>query len=153
MNIMKEASYLKGLMDGLKINESTNEGKVLVKVADLIDKVCEEICLLHEELEDAWQVIDELDENLRALENDVIDDYEEGFCECFCVKCPNCGSEHYMKYEDLTEEELENNAIKCPNCKAEIDLDDCLVDEDFEGCDCGCGKADCCCDDDCDCEN
>ena len=40
--LTERASYLQGLADGLKINEDTNEGKLLLAMLDLIDEMaCE----------------------------------------------------------------------------------------------------------------
>ena len=41
--LTERVSYLRGLMDGLGINESTNEGKVLVNVIDILDDIIDEI--------------------------------------------------------------------------------------------------------------
>ena len=144
-------------MEGLDIDKKTKEGKILGALVDILDDICEEVEDLSDEMREAWDVIDEIDEDLKELEEEVFCECEDNCCnEYFCVRCPKCGSEHYMKYEDLTEDELEDNAIKCPNCKSKIDLDECLIcdEDDFEGCGCGCGHEDCSCDDcDCDCEH
>ena len=37
MELSKKVAYLKGLMEGLKIDDSTNEGKILTIMADILD--------------------------------------------------------------------------------------------------------------------
>ena len=37
MELSKKVAYLKGLMEGLKIDDSTNEGKILTIMADIVD--------------------------------------------------------------------------------------------------------------------
>ncbi|MBP0979594.1 MAG: hypothetical protein J6C55_03000 [Oscillospiraceae bacterium] len=158
MDILKKSAYIKGLMEGLNVDDSTNEGKILCKVVELLDGICEEICDVREDIESVWEVVDEIDEDLRSLEQDVFDDCDDdcdcGFSDFFCVRCPKCGKEHYVRYSDLTEKELEEGKIKCPECKVEIDIDECLVsDDELDGCDCGCGKVGCDCDDgNCNCD-
>ena len=46
MGITENAAYLKGLADGLKLDESTNEGKLIVKMLDLIEEMAEKISVL-----------------------------------------------------------------------------------------------------------
>lgn len=150
--VTKKAAYVKGLLEGLDIDKHTKEGKLLTKIVDLFEDVCEEVDRLKEDVCEMEQAIDDMDQDLNDLEDYVFsDEYDDkyDFDDCFCVKCPNCGEEHYMKYSDLNEDELESGEIKCPSCKAKINLDECLVFNENEDdyCDCGCGKADCDCDD------
>lgn len=154
MDILKRSAYIKGLIEGLEIEESTSEGKVLCKIVELLDDICEEISDIKENVEEVWDVVDDIDEELQSLEEDVFSDLDCNFNEFFCVKCPKCGKEHFIHYKDLTENELEEGKIKCPDCKGQIDLDECLVlSEDVDGCDCGCGKVSCDCDDgNCNCD-
>ena len=39
MELSKKVAYLKGLMEGLKIDDSTNEGKILTIMADILDEM------------------------------------------------------------------------------------------------------------------
>ena len=39
MELSQKVAYLKGLMDGLKVDESTNEGKILKVMADILDEM------------------------------------------------------------------------------------------------------------------
>ncbi len=146
MDILKKVGYVRGFMEGLKIDEKTDEGKLLSKIVDLLDDVCQEIKDLKVDLEASWDMIDDMDRDLAELEEEVFGDCCDDVDDVFCVKCPDCGEEHYLRYDMLTDDELETGKIKCPSCKAEIDIDDCLVDEE-QGCSCGCGKSDCKCDD------
>ena len=41
MGITENAAYLKGLAEGLKLDESTNEGKLIVKMLDVIEELAE----------------------------------------------------------------------------------------------------------------
>lgn len=147
MSILKKSAYIKGLMDGLDLDKNTNEGKILSKIIDLLEDICEEVCNVKEDINDVWKVVDDVDEDLKKLEDFAFSNCDSKLDDYFCVKCPNCGQEHYMRYSDLTTDELEDGEIKCPNCKAKIDLDKCLVcDEEIGNCDCG--KINCNCNDD-----
>lgn len=154
MNISKKASYIKGLMEGLKIDENKDEGKLLASIVELLDDICEEVSDVRDNIEDIWENIEDIDGVIEDIEDDICQRKYE-FDDSFCVKCPNCGKEYFMKFADLTHEELESGEIKCPECKAKIILDECIIIDD-EYCDCECGhkKSECDCEDgQCDCNN
>ena len=57
MEITEKVAYLKGLMEGMKIDTETNEGKILSAMVDIL----EDIGL---ELEDLWNAQGELEDGL-----------------------------------------------------------------------------------------
>jgi DNA repair ATPase RecN len=90
MTLTEKASYLKGLMDGMNLDTTTNEGKLFAAIADLLDELCisvadledqteimgEELDLIEESLDEIDEIIDEIDE---AIED--IDDTLDEICE------------------------------------------------------------------------
>ncbi|WP_406542256.1 CD1247 N-terminal domain-containing protein [Clostridium ljungdahlii] len=42
-SIISKVSYLNGLVDGLKIDKSTNEGKMLIEIVNVLKSMAEEI--------------------------------------------------------------------------------------------------------------
>ena len=73
MEITEKVAYLKGLMEGMKIDTESNEGKILTAMADIL----EDIGL---ELEDLWNAQGELEDGLDVVSDDledVEDDEEE----------------------------------------------------------------------------
>ena len=50
MELSKKVAYLKGLMEGLKIDDSTNEGKILTIMADILDEMSATVEDIAEEL-------------------------------------------------------------------------------------------------------
>ena len=46
MELSKKVAYLKGLMEGLKIDDSTNEGKILTIMADILDEMSATVKIL-----------------------------------------------------------------------------------------------------------
>ena len=44
--LFQRVSYLRGLAEGLKISDSTDEGKVLLSIIDTLDEIVEAIDLL-----------------------------------------------------------------------------------------------------------
>ena len=66
MEITEKVAYLKGLMEGMKIDTESNEGKVLAAMADIL----EDIGL---ELEDLWNAQGELEDGLKKTGSTVLD--------------------------------------------------------------------------------
>lgn len=73
MELSKKVGYVRGLMAGLSIDDSTAEGKVLAAMADVLEEMADEI----EMIEDAMDsVVDELAdvENIKEMLSDMYDD-------------------------------------------------------------------------------
>ena len=70
MTLSEKAAYLKGLMDGLKLDTEKDENKVLAAVVDMLSDVAETVS----DLED---VVDTISDELDCIEEDLdnIDDY------------------------------------------------------------------------------
>ncbi|MBQ8623629.1 MAG: hypothetical protein IJ424_04535 [Oscillospiraceae bacterium] len=148
MNLTEKAAYLKGLMDGLKIDDSTNEGKVLLAMYDLLSELAESVDEIDQDVDDIVEFCNVLDEDLANIENDLYDDedddYDDDYCddECDCDDCCDCEDCDDDRYEvvcptcgdtiELTLEMVEEGSIECPNCGELLEFD---IEEE---CDCGC---------------
>jgi len=113
MNYLYEkVSYLKGLSEGLAIDETSKEGKLLVQIIDALDDFAVAINDLDEELGEIVEFVDAIDADLDDLEEDVYGDLEdEDFDE---IECPYCGEPLYVDEDDFNDEgDLE---VTCPNC-------------------------------------
>lgn len=141
MDICEKIAYIKGLAEGLGIDDATKEGKVLNAIIDLLEDITEEICEIEDGCDELMEQIDAVDEDLSALEDIIYEDDDCDCCDCddcddFCedevyeIECPACNDIIYLDGEMLEEE-----GMVCPNCGTELEFD-------FDGCDCDC----------CDCE-
>ena len=140
MSNLEKVSYIRGLAEGLELDGSKKEDKVLNAVIDLLDDMAKSMARTEEALNETRDQLDEVDEDLGLLEDDFYgdealddeddDDEEECYYE---VTCPNC-NETICLSEDI----ICDGQIECPNCGKllEFDLDD-------DECDCGCGCEDC----------
>lgn len=140
MTISEKVAYIKGLADGLVLDDNNKQDKLLKAIIDVLD----DIALTVEDLEDCSaelaEQIDAVDEDLAALEDVVYeedDDCDDCCCDCdddmYEVECPNCHDIIYVDEDMLCEE-----SIDCPNCgtKLEFDLEcDCCHEDD-----CGCNE-------------
>lgn len=144
MDICEKIAYIKGLAEGLKVDDSTNEGKILTAIIDLLGDITSEICNIEDGCDELMEHIDAVDEDLSELEEYVYedeydDDDEDDDCDCDCchddevyeIECPACNNLIY-----LDEEMLEEDGMVCPNCGTELEFD--FEGCDCENCDCGC---------------
>lgn len=144
MSNLEKVSYIRGLVEGLELDGSKKEVKVLNAVVDLLDDMAKSMAKTEEALNETRDQLDEVDEDLGLLEDDFYgdedlddeeDDDEDDEEECYYeVTCPNC-NETICLSEDI----ICDGQIECPNCGKLLEFD---LDDDDE-CDCGCGCEDC----------
>ena len=124
MTISEKSAYLKGLMDGLKLNTESDEGKMIAAIVDLLGDVTKRVTDIEET---TIAISDELDWDDDEDELDG-EDPEEGF---------DFGDENSTIYEvecacgeiiDFDEEVLEKGSIVCPNCGETLEFS--LEDEE-----------------------
>ena len=120
----EKVAYLKGLADGLQVDDSSKEGKLLIQVIDVLEAISDEMEDVYDELDDMAEVIDELDEyvdaideDLSDLEEDVYEDFDEDYEE---VECPECGETILIESQIVDK----GNSVKCPNCSAFFRVDE-----------------------------
>ena len=151
MTISEKSAYLKGLMDGLKLNTESDEGKMIAGIVDLLGDMAKRVTDIEETTIAISDELDEIEEDLDAIEDFIMDeddddfedfedyedddwedeeDPEEGF---------DFGDEDTTGYEvecacgeiiDFDEETLEKGSIVCPNCGETLEFS--LDDEDEE---------------------
>lgn len=78
--LMQKVSYLKGLADGLDIEDTSKEGKLLLHIVDTLEEFAD---VLEETIEnqiDLEEYVDFIDEDLADVEEDIYgldEDYDE----------------------------------------------------------------------------
>lgn len=151
MTISEKSAYLKGLMEGLKLNTESNEGKMIAAIVDLLGDVTKRVGDIEETTIAISDELDEIEEDLDAIEDYILDDEddyddedesdwdededeldaedpEEGFefgdedTTVYEVECA-CG-----EVIDFDEEVLEKGSIVCPNCGETLEFS--LEDEE-----------------------
>lgn len=137
-----KVQYLRGLADGLHIENESKEGKLLLALIDAMDEFAQEIARIDAELSELDDVVDNIEEDLETMDEmlfngedwdddddeddwDDDDDDEEGgkavirelndgaFIE---YECPHCRSKIYYdaKTFDLSQEHT------CPDCGKDL---------------------------------
>ncbi|MDE5859770.1 MAG: hypothetical protein K2H23_05230 [Oscillospiraceae bacterium] len=141
MKLGEKVSYLKGLIEGLEIDENTKEGKVIAVMADILQDMALSAEDMQDQIDEIVEVVDTIDEDLGDLERDFYeldddccgdDDYDD--CDCcgddeddmYEVVCPSCGDTIC-----LNEGMVEEGSMTCPGCGEllEFDFDDEEEDE------------------------
>lgn len=155
MELKEKAAYLKGLVEGLGIDESTKEGKVIKAMSELLCEMAQAVDSIDEDVTQAYDQINDLSEELEDLEADLYEDDdadEEEDAESaddtedeadeddeddeddnadvasepyYEVACPACGETVYVSEDDLDAGE----AI-CPSCKVAFEV--ALADDEEE---------------------
>ncbi|MCQ2479113.1 MAG: hypothetical protein MJ120_00630 [Clostridia bacterium] len=139
MTVTEKAAYLKGLAEGLNLDESKPETKLIKAMLDVIDEMALSIADLEDDVDMIVDQLDAVDEDLSEVEDFVFgeDDLEDEYSSC--EGCPGCGEGDYFEVECpacgevicLDESMLDEESIECPACgeTLEFDFD---VDEDAE---------------------
>ncbi len=131
MNTLERVAYIKGLAEGLELDESTKEGKLLKAIIEVLGDMAEDAADLEDYVAELSEQVDAVDEDLSTLEEvvyDELDDEDGCDCDCDCcdewdeglydVTCPNCKEEIV-----IDEETLLDGSIECPNCGEPLEFD------------------------------
>ena len=142
MTLAEKAAYLKGLMDGIKLDTEKDENRLLKAVVDLLQDMAVSIDDLEDNAIAVSDELDEIEENLDAIDEFLMDededddfddddlDYDLGDDDfaydedpIYEVTCPKCGKVHQFSEKDLLEGS--KNCSKCGELlEFEFDEDD-----------------------------
>ena len=132
MTTTEKVAYLKGLFEGMEIDESTKEGKLLKAIVDVLGELAEDHADLEDYVAELTEQVDAVDEDLSSLEDVVyeeLDDECDGDCEgcdgcddwdddLYDVTCPSCKESF-----EVDEETLLDGGVDCPNCGEHLEFD------------------------------
>ena len=125
MGISEKVAYLKGLAEGLNLDDSTKEGKLLLAIVDVLDDMAEEFADIEDEIVDLEDGLDAVSDDLNDVEeflyetsDDEDEEDEDDDDEYFVTTCPECEEEVIFD-----ESVLEDGEVICPNCGAKLEFD------------------------------
>ena len=136
MTISEKSAYLKGLMDGLKLNTESDEGKMIAAIVDLLGDVTKKLTAVEDTTIAISDELDEIEEDLDAIEDFIMDEDDDDYDdeddydfddedEDYDEEGFDFGDEDSTIYEvecacgeiiDFDEETLEKGSMTCPNC-------------------------------------
>jgi hypothetical protein len=123
MTLNEKAAYIKGLADGLDFDKTTAEGKLIAALLDLTGELCQAIEEIDEDLGAVEEyLLDEIDEDCDCDCCDCIDDCDCDCDDCDCFDCLDCD-------EDCEDEEFYE--VVCPACGETICFDDSIDPEEL----------------------
>ena len=132
MTLSERTAYLKGLMEGMKIDTESNEGKLFKAIVDtlddmaltvsdledVVDAVCDELDSIEEDLDTIEEYLLDEDDDEEDYEDEEDDEFDFGDEVIYEIKCPVCNT-----VINLDEEMLEAGSIVCPDCGEELEFD------------------------------
>ena len=132
MTITEKAAYIKGLVDGLELDESSKETKVIKALVDIIDDMAlsiadaeDDIAVLADEIDDIEEHLDAVDVDLADVEEILYeeceddDEYFDDDCDCDCDCCDGCDEDEDFEYE-----------VECPDCGEVFCFDESVFEDD-----------------------
>lgn len=131
MNSLEKLAYLKGLVEGLGLDETKKDTKVINNLITLLEDVVLSVTRLEEGYAEMQLQIDAVDEDLGEVEKDLYEDE----CDCcghhddscsgasaddiyYEVTCPTCGDTI-----PLDDDMINQREIDCPNCGEKLEFD------------------------------
>lgn len=133
--ISEKVAYLRGLMEGMGLDENDNSTKLFEAVIDALDDIASQLSDMEETQDELECYIEEVDEALGDVEEFVYDDCD---CDCDCcddddddncieVTCPACGEDIVIDVDAIDE----NGQVDCPACgeTLEFEIDECDCDD------------------------
>ena len=127
MNLSDKMSYLKGLVDGMELDLTTKEGKVLGQLLDVLQETVLYVTDLQDQVDELTELCESLDEDLGDVEDAVFGDEEDDEDEA---------DEFEDDDDDYDDDDDDMYEAVCPNCQNTIVLSDSVLDEGTMHCPC-----------------
>ena len=150
MTITEKIAYIKGLADAMELDNADKKDRLILAMIDAMDEMALAITDLESGLDTLGDLIDEIDEDLGAVEEELYDldgcdccdcdddcdcdCCDDDDCDCCCdddcveATCPNCGADICIDFEELEA----GNSIVCPSCETKLEFE-MVDDEEIEG--------------------
>ena len=120
MTLSEKSAYLKGLMDGLKLDTEKDEGKMIAAIVDMLSDVAETVADLEDVVDTISDELDCIEEDLDNIDDYLLDEDDED-------------EDDYEDYDDEDEDDAEDDEydfgddetlyeVKCPTCGEEITI-------------------------------
>ena len=147
MTSSEKVAYIKGLMEGLALDENSKETKVIKAIVDVLEDLAlsvadveDEVAVIDNDVSDLYEWVDEIDTDLYEEDEEDEDLFDDDFDwdddwndddDLYELHCPKCHKRIEVDGELL----FSGNAV-CPECGAEIYEAGCDFNcEDCGGCD------------------
>ena len=138
MTTSEKVAYLKGLAEGMGIQEDNGQGKLFKVIIDILEDLALDLADTKDSLVDLTDSVEAVSEDLSELEDD--------FYESPCFTCEGCADEEDDEgdEEDEDDEDDEDDgepvfySVVCPSCGFKLTVDEDILDMGtFECPECG----------------
>ena len=126
MTTSEKVAYLKGLAEGMGVDENTKEGKLCKVIIDVLEDLALDLADTKDTVADLTDTLEEVNEDLAELEDE--------FYECACSCCGEDDEEEDEDDEDEDDEDDEDYedpvyyAVKCPSCDLTLTVGESVLD-------------------------
>ena len=129
MTLNERAAYIKGVAEGMELDQNSKEGKVIAALIELVSDMADEIAEMDERIDTVHAYCEELDEDLGGVEEILLEDD----CDCCCDEddefecdgnCDCCDEDCDLDDEDYFE-------VECPACGDVICFDSSIDPEEL----------------------
>ena len=141
MTLTERTAYIKGLCDGLDLDKTTKEGKLIAALIELCDDLANTVTDQQDQIDTLHDYIEEIDEDLGEVEEYLYDEEDECDCEdcdCDCddcdCECDDCDCDDYFEVECPAcgevicfDESIDPEDLACPACGEKFE---CLIEEE-----------------------
>ena len=129
MDLNAKAAYIRGMMKGMEFDPTTQEGKIIVAMMDLLEEMADVVSEHDDALDQAFDELDAIDEDMDDLVDNIFGDDDEdddededgdgAFETSYEVTCPNCGTVNIVDEDTL----MDSDKIVCAECGAAFDVE------------------------------
>ena len=118
MTLSEKSAYLKGLMDGLKLDTEKDEGKMIAAIVDMLSDVAETVSDLEDVVDTISDELDCIEEDLDNIDDYLLDDEDDDDYEDYDEDEDDAEDDEY----DFGDDEVLYE-VKCPTCGEEITIE------------------------------
>ena len=122
MTLNERAAYIKGLAEGVELDASTKEGKIINALIELVSDMADEIAEISDQIDTVHAYCEELDEDLGGVEEILLENEEDDYDDD--GDCCNCDEECDLYDEDFFE-------VECPSCGETVCFDGSIDPEEL----------------------
>ena len=129
MDLNAKAAYIRGLMTGMEFDADSKNGKVIAAMMDLLEEMAAQVTEHDDALDQAFDELDAIDEDMDDLVDNIFGDDDEdedededddgAFETSYEVTCPNCGTVNIVDEDTL----MDSDKIVCAECGAAFDVE------------------------------
>ena len=138
MDTTESLGYLKGLLDGMDLDESKKETKIYRAMIGVLENLAEDVNDLTDGVEMMADQLDAVDEDLGDVEEYLYGDEDDDDCDCGCcdddedecqefeIECPAC-HETFVVDEDT----VLDGSMECPACGETLEFEVSFAERPF----------------------